>query len=229
MNNRSAMQYIIIPPDILKRIFSLLSIKCLGRIAQVSSKWHVYSSVDDVWASFAKDFNVESSNIKSNIESRLGLEQIYRMIKKKIWQKEESDFFCKFVKLLFEDNIRKISYVSDKKFWFILTLKKTRQIYFKNPHFKNIRIPKKVSFCIDFDGLEFQDCFDHLVRNPIEINCLPIRVSSCLCRKIWINPEGKLQASYNRENIIGKNQFNLISTTPELTKIFLDSVWLIRM
>ena len=222
-------------PDVLKLIFGLLDITDLGNIASVSKEWAYHSASDDVWNIYSTKFNVSYPNLKLKIKNSLtNLDQIFDAIKKKMYTKNYSAFFCEFVQLLFGDNIRRIkvehtyahTYIrGHNKYWFILALKKERWIYFNNTYIYNFYIPKKVAFSIEANGLKFDNYFDYTMHYPIQINRPNIGLSTRYCQEIFLSWWDDVYVYYTQDNEINKC---MVSTNKGGIKGLLNSVLFIK-
>lgn len=158
----------ILMPDLFNVICGNLDIKNLGTLSLVSREWHLFSFHDNIWKRFENEFGVQAPHIKSKIHhSMTSLDAVFIEIKnnmdgekysEKLRSSKTANFFCNFVKVLFEGNIKIIQAsgtLTQPKF--TLTLRKPRLIHFKDRNFYNILLPTKVSIYFCFKQIYFRD------------------------------------------------------------------------
>lgn len=225
LDNRPIKQCHILLQDPFIIICGNLDIKDLSSLSLVSREWHLFSSHDNIWKRFENEFKVQAPQIKSKIHhSMTSLDVVYDEIENTFNRGKVSYFYCRFIKILFENNVKIIKVSDDLHPTFTIHLRNTRRIYFNDPNFHNIIIPKIV--CFNFFKAKSQISRITFLNNddfdlpPVEVNNLFINFTHCSCSNIAMLSD-RLIVSYDKRYIIFEDP-GMIQTLPDSLVALLD-------
>lgn len=220
-----AVEHYHLLPELFHIVCQNLDIKTLGRVSMVSRHWHLMSSDDSVWKCFESQFKVQAPDVKLQIwRNKTTLDGIYSEIRSKMVKRnsKHADFFCTFVKILFEGNVKLIRASDDiKNIKFTISLKKTRKVFLKSAPFWNIQIPTLV--CLKFtDYGQLKFCKTDKGITDIGINVFGPRNSYCQRIQISECDEVAIVSKIKKVYLISENSW--VYFTPKNLKTFPDLV-----
>jgi hypothetical protein len=176
-------------------------------------------------------YNKNMLNIKSQIKTYLtDLNRVLDEINIKMKNTIYSNFFYKFIQLLFGDNVHRINtkqvFTMDgeyDKLWFIIKSKRERRLYFNDMDIYNFVVPKRVKFYVDYNGIKFNNYHYYGKICPLHINCSKNEIG--YCEEIFLSWERSLYVFYDRN----KGAYNsMVCTNKKTMGEFLDSILFIK-